>query len=48
MKQSLIISSTGYFQVYLLPQKLRIFSQPLGKWNTFFTQGCALAEPGGP
>ena len=48
MKQSLIISSTGYFQVYLLLQKLRIFSQPLGKLNTFFMQGCALAEPGGP
>ena len=26
MKQSLIISSTGFFQVYLLTQKLRIFT----------------------
>ena len=35
MKQSLIISSTDYFQVYLLTQKLRIFTWPLGKLNTF-------------
>ena len=48
MKQSLIISSTGYFQIYLLLQKLCIFSQPLGKLKTFFMQGCALAEPVAP
>ena len=37
MKQSLIISSTGYFQIYSLkkPQKLRIFTYPLS-FNYFY------------
>ena len=38
MKQSLIILSTSFFQVYsltLLFQKLRIFTKPLVQLNTF-------------
>ena len=39
MKQSLIILSTGFLQVYsltlLFQQKLRIFTKPLVQLNTF-------------